>query len=144
VEDSSSPFRPPRSASLRVYRSTSPTAPPIYCALLALFVVLFAGAYAWLALQPNINRPLVAFAAIGKAGAFAVVFVFSAWHRVAASYPPRVTWFSPASLRGGCWMSNTYEALSLEVSNFICLRPPLIKTNSRWCRDDEVAHWTCR
>ena len=50
--------------------------PPIYCALLASFVVLFGGTYAWLARQPNIDRPLVAFAAIGKAGAFAVILVF--------------------------------------------------------------------
>jgi hypothetical protein len=64
------------SSTLGQLAGLPPTAPPIYCALLALFVVLFAGAYAWLALQPNINRPLVAFAAIGKAGAFAVVFVF--------------------------------------------------------------------
>jgi hypothetical protein len=50
--------------------------PRIYTTLLAFFVLLFGGAYAWLALQPNIDRPLVAFAAIGKAGAFAVIFIF--------------------------------------------------------------------
>ena len=50
--------------------------PPIYSALLAFFVVLFGGAYAWLASQPNINQPLVALAAIGKAGVFAIIFVF--------------------------------------------------------------------
>ena len=49
--------------------------PLIYRAFLALFVLLFAGAYAWLARQPTIDRPLVALGAIGKAGAFAVVFV---------------------------------------------------------------------
>jgi hypothetical protein len=47
--------------------------PFAYSALLALFIVLFAGSYAWLALQPRFDRPLVAFAAIGKASAFAVV-----------------------------------------------------------------------
>jgi hypothetical protein len=47
--------------------------PPAYSALLAFFIVLFGGAYAWLALQPRFDRPLVAFSAIGKAGAFAVV-----------------------------------------------------------------------
>jgi hypothetical protein len=47
--------------------------PLAYAALLALFIVLFAGAYAWLALQPHFDRPLVAFAAIGKAAAFTVV-----------------------------------------------------------------------
>ena len=44
--------------------------PPIYSTLVALFVALFAGAYGWLALQPEIDRPLVALSAIGKAGAF--------------------------------------------------------------------------
>jgi hypothetical protein len=50
--------------------------PRIYAMLLAFFVLLFGGAYAWLALQPNIDRPLVAFAAIGKTGAFAIIFIF--------------------------------------------------------------------
>jgi hypothetical protein len=45
--------------------------PPIYASLVALFVALFGGAYGWLAMQPQIDRPLVAFGAIGKAGAFA-------------------------------------------------------------------------
>jgi len=48
--------------------------PRIYTTLLAYFVALFGCAYAWLACQPNIDRPLVAFSAIGKAGAFAVIF----------------------------------------------------------------------
>jgi hypothetical protein len=47
--------------------------PPLYGALLALFVVLFGGAYAWLAQQTTIDRPLVALAAIGKTGVFAVI-----------------------------------------------------------------------
>ena len=50
--------------------------PAPYAILLAFFVLLFGGAYAWLALQRNIDRPLVAFAAIGKAGAFAIFFTF--------------------------------------------------------------------
>jgi hypothetical protein len=50
--------------------------PPIYGALLAFFVVLFGGAYAWLARQPTLDRPLVALAAIGKAGVFAVIVTF--------------------------------------------------------------------
>ncbi len=45
--------------------------PAVYRVLLALFVALFGGAYAWLAAQPRIDRPMVGFAAIGKAGAFA-------------------------------------------------------------------------
>lgn len=54
-------------------------APPLYRAMLALFVLLFGGAYAWLARSAVIDRPLVVFAAIGKTGAFLTVlacFVF--------------------------------------------------------------------
>jgi hypothetical protein len=43
---------------------------PIYSVLLTFFVLLFGGAYAWLALQPQIDRPMVGMAACGKAGVF--------------------------------------------------------------------------
>jgi hypothetical protein len=49
--------------------------PRVYCALLAFFVLLFGGAYAWLARAPGIDRPLVAFATIGKVGVFAIICV---------------------------------------------------------------------
>jgi hypothetical protein len=49
--------------------------PTFYAALLAEFIILFGGSYAWLALQPSINRPLLAFGAIGKTGAFLLVAV---------------------------------------------------------------------
>lgn len=49
--------------------------PHVYSASLAFMVALFGGSYAWLARQPRIDRPLVAFAALGKTGFFAVVFV---------------------------------------------------------------------
>jgi hypothetical protein len=42
---------------------------------LAFFSLLFGGAYVWLARQPKIDRPLVAFSAIGKAGSFVVIFI---------------------------------------------------------------------
>jgi hypothetical protein len=48
------------------------TGPLFYRWLLVLFVALFGGAYAWLALQPHISRPLVAMAALGKTGVFMV------------------------------------------------------------------------
>jgi hypothetical protein len=57
-------------------------APAIYRALVALFVFLFGCVYAWLAMQPTINRPLVAFGAIGKAAAFFLVVLL--WLRGAA------------------------------------------------------------
>jgi hypothetical protein len=41
--------------------------------MVALFVLLFGGAYAWVASQPRIDRPIVAMAAVGKTGAFVVV-----------------------------------------------------------------------
>jgi hypothetical protein len=50
-----------------------PAVPGLYRVLLGFFVLLFGGAYAWLALQPDIDRPLVAFAALGKTGAFGII-----------------------------------------------------------------------
>jgi hypothetical protein len=52
-----------------------PDAPVVYRALTALFVLLFGCAYAWLAMQPTINRPFVAFGAIGKVAAFTIVLL---------------------------------------------------------------------
>jgi hypothetical protein len=49
--------------------------PRVYTASLAVLVLLFGATYAWLALQPRIDRPLVAFSAIGKASVFTVVLV---------------------------------------------------------------------
>jgi uncharacterized membrane protein YozB (DUF420 family) len=43
---------------------------PIYSMLLTFFVLLFAAAYAWLARQPQIDRPMLAMSAAGKAGVF--------------------------------------------------------------------------
>jgi quercetin dioxygenase-like cupin family protein len=50
--------------------------PRVYTTLLATFVALFGGAYAWLARQPRIDAPMVALTAIGKAGAFFCLFAF--------------------------------------------------------------------
>jgi hypothetical protein len=50
--------------------------PRPYTTLLAVFVMLFGVAYAWLARQPIIDRPLVAFSALGKASVFAAIFLF--------------------------------------------------------------------
>ncbi len=43
-----------------------------YAWLLAILIALFGGVYAWLACRPQIDRPLVAVAIIGKFGVFAV------------------------------------------------------------------------
>jgi hypothetical protein len=50
--------------------------PRIYTTLLAVFVMLFGVAYAWLSRQPVIDRPLVALSALGKMGVFTVILVF--------------------------------------------------------------------
>lgn len=52
---------------------------PIYSVMVAFFVALFGCAYAWLALQPSIDRPLLALGCIGKTGAF--VIAASLWVR---------------------------------------------------------------
>jgi hypothetical protein len=64
------------SSALGQFAGLPSPVPGIYSALLAFFVALFGGAYAWLAWQPVINRPLVALSAIGKAGVFALIFLF--------------------------------------------------------------------
>lgn len=48
----------------------------LYNTLCALFVALFGSAYVWLARQPQINRPLIAFAALTKASVFGVFLIF--------------------------------------------------------------------
>lgn len=63
---------------------------PVYGALVAVFALLFGGAYAWLAMQPVINRPLVFLSATGKLAVFSVVVVFwlsasVSWRLVVAS-----------------------------------------------------------
>ena len=59
--------------------------PRVYSAIVVLFVLLFGGAYAWLAQQPRIDRPLVAVAAIGKAS----IFVAMAGFWLLGDLPPR-------------------------------------------------------
>ena len=68
------PFAFPAS-SLGQFAGLPADVPVVYRAMTALFVLLFGGAYAWLAMQPTINRPFVAFGAIGKAAAFMTVVV---------------------------------------------------------------------
>ncbi|MEB3293440.1 MAG: hypothetical protein VKJ24_09780 [Synechococcales bacterium] len=43
--------------------------------MLALLIGIFAGVYAWLARRPQIDRPLVVVAAIGKVGVFMVAMM---------------------------------------------------------------------
>jgi hypothetical protein len=47
--------------------------PLAYRAIVAVFVLLFAGCYAWLAAQPEPNRPMVVLGAVGKIAVVAVV-----------------------------------------------------------------------
>ncbi len=57
--------------------------PAVYTALTALFVMLFAAMYGWLAQRPQIERTWLTFGAIGKCSAFAVAFAL--WLAGAAS-----------------------------------------------------------
>ena len=64
--------------------------PLVYRAFVAMFVLLFGGLYAWLAVQPIVHRPMVAFAAIGKSSAFLLVLTLwwlgeGAWQGVVAA-----------------------------------------------------------
>jgi len=81
--------------------------PAIYSTLLAFFVVLFAGAYFWLARQPIIDRPLVAFSAIGKAGSFVVMIIL--W--LLGEIPGRSVLFASGDLIFACifawWLLKT-------------------------------------
>lgn len=52
---------------------------PFHTWLLAFFVALFGGAYAWMARQAEIPRPLVAMATIGKSGVFLIAL--ACWWR---------------------------------------------------------------
>jgi hypothetical protein len=58
------------SSALGQWLALPSSVPPLYSAYVAYFVALFAGAYAWLACRPVIDRPIIALAAIGKAGIF--------------------------------------------------------------------------
>jgi hypothetical protein len=49
-------------------------ASPFHSVFLAFLVALFGATYGWLARQPRIDRPLVGFCALGKAGFFSVAF----------------------------------------------------------------------
>jgi hypothetical protein len=64
---------------------------PVYSVLLALFVLLFGAAYAWLAMQPTIDRPMVGFAAIGKASVFVAAVILWAAGEGSASLIPGAT-----------------------------------------------------
>jgi hypothetical protein len=50
--------------------------PPFYAAQVALTIALFGGVYAWLARQPQINRPLVLVGALGKLGFFLLAVAY--------------------------------------------------------------------
>jgi hypothetical protein len=52
---------------------------PLYRWLVAWFVALFGLAYGWLAMQPAIDRPLLALGAVGKLGAFVLALALW-WH----------------------------------------------------------------
>ncbi|MGE0043654.1 MAG: hypothetical protein AB7H88_15275 [Vicinamibacterales bacterium] len=68
---------------------------PFYAAQLALVIAIFAGVYAWLAMQPHVNRPLLVVGAVGKLGFFALFVVYGAagdlaWSSVVNAAPDAV------------------------------------------------------
>jgi acyl-CoA synthetase (AMP-forming)/AMP-acid ligase II len=50
--------------------------PRVYGVFVAMFVLLFAGAYAWMARTPRIDRPMLTLATIGKAAAVVLAVAF--------------------------------------------------------------------
>jgi hypothetical protein len=50
--------------------------PRLYGVFIAMFVLLFSGAYAWLAWTPRIDRPVLALGAVGKFSAVVLALVF--------------------------------------------------------------------
>lgn len=59
-------------SSLGSFADFPTSAPRLHTWILALFVALFGGAYAWLSRRPVIDRPLVVMAVLGKCGVFLV------------------------------------------------------------------------
>ena len=65
--------------------------PPFYAAQVALTIALFGGVFAWLALQREIDRPLLAVGAIGKIGFFSLAVAYWAVGDLPASAVPQAT-----------------------------------------------------
>jgi len=51
--------------------------PPYFAAQIGFTIALFAGVYAWLALQPTFHRPLVVVGGLGKLGFFTVTAAYA-------------------------------------------------------------------
>lgn len=94
-------------SSLGQFAGLPASVPAIYRAMMAFFVLLFAGMYVWLALQPKFDRPLVALAAIGKAGAFLVMVMLFLFGEI----PGRAVLFDLGDLIFACifawWLFKT-------------------------------------
>lgn len=51
--------------------------PPYFAAQIGFTIALFAGVYAWLAVQPQIHRPLIVVGGLGKLGFFALTAAYA-------------------------------------------------------------------
>lgn len=51
--------------------------PRYFAAQVGFIILLFGGVYAWLAMQPRINRPLVVVGGLGKLGFFGITLVYA-------------------------------------------------------------------
>ena len=74
------------------FGATSPflpiAVPRFFAAQIAFTIALFGGVYAWLAVQPKINRALVVVGALGKFGFFALTLAYA----LAGDLPIRMAW----------------------------------------------------
>jgi hypothetical protein len=52
--------------------------PPYFAAQIGFTIALFAGVYAWLALQPTFHRPLIVVGGLGKLGFFGLTAAYAA------------------------------------------------------------------
>jgi hypothetical protein len=58
--------------------------PRYFAAQICLTIALFGGVYAWLAMQPSINRPLLVVGGLGKLGFFSLTLIYA----IAGDVPP--------------------------------------------------------
>jgi hypothetical protein len=66
-------------------------APRFYAAQVCVTIALFGGVFAWLAVQPQINRALVVVGALGKLGFFALAVAYWAAGDLPGSAVPQAT-----------------------------------------------------
>lgn len=87
--------------SLGAHSGLPATGPRFYRWMLVLFIVLFGGAYAYLARQPCISRSFLGLAALGKTGVFCVSLACC----FLGDIPPRAMTPAVCDLAYGAWFA---------------------------------------